>query len=105
MLAGQEVEMFELVTNVINRDSALFLRQTERVFQADGPAWQNARPLYVDSLTRGTSSWPRRADRRCRRWRQVARARPGIQEPCCADIWTPERTVWIGSGQQRRANV
>ena len=30
---------------------------------------------------------------------------PGIQEPCCADIWIPGRTVWIGSGQRRRASV
>jgi len=67
------------------------------------------RMLTLDGLTRGTSSWPRRAARidegvrRC--WRQVGRARPGIQEPCCADIWTHGRTVWIGSGQRRRANV
>ena len=35
----------------------LSLRWPARAFQADGPAWLNARPPYVDSLTRGTYSW------------------------------------------------
>jgi len=38
VLVGREVEMFELVPKVIDRDSVLFLRQTGRAFQADCPA-------------------------------------------------------------------
>jgi len=40
--------MFKLASKV-NRESASFLKKTGRAFQAKGPAWQNARPPYVDS--------------------------------------------------------
>ena len=67
VLVGQVVEMFLSWCVKLDRDSALFLRQTWRVFPVHSPAWQNVRPPCVDSLTtRGTSSWSRRADHRCR---------------------------------------
>jgi len=47
VLVGREVEMFELVTTVRQRDSALFLRQTGRAFQAVGPARENAGQLSL----------------------------------------------------------
>jgi len=50
-----------------------------RAFQAKGLTQQNVHPLYIDNLTRGTSSWPRSADCR-RRWpSMLVRGLQGLQ--------------------------
>jgi len=50
--------MFELVPKVRQRQCI--------VVETDRKSIPSRHPPYVDSLTRGTSCWPRRADLRCR---------------------------------------
>jgi len=42
-------------------------------------------------------------DQKCRR--RVGRRSTGIQEPSCADIWTPGRRLWTEPGRQRQASI
>ena len=42
-------------------------------------------------------------DQKCRR--RVGSRSTGIQEPSCADIWTPGRRLWVEPGRQRPASV
>jgi len=42
-------------------------------------------------------------DQKYRRW--VGSKSTGIQEPSCADIWTPGRRLWTEPGRQRPASV
>ena len=92
------------------RERLLSLRWAGREFQFEGPAYANERPPYVASFTRGKSRWPRSADRRWRRtempetgWHRSRST--GIQEPSCADIWTPGRRLWTKPSRQRPASV
>jgi len=104
--------MFELVPKVGQRQCIVLAIDRKSVPYRRSSVTERTSSVCWHSANRGM--W--RTDCRCRClyrrwWRQVGRARPGIQEPCCVDIWTPgcssspRCTVWIESGQQRRANV
>ena len=98
MIVGREVEMFELVPKVRQRQCVV-LETDRKSVPSRRSSMTEVHPVYVgvDSLTRETLSWPRPVSVNAGD-RSVSRSDAVLIQLNCT---TPGRTVCIGSGQQR----